>query len=57
LSQFISAPTSVHYSHLLCVLHYLCGMITHRLFFPRFSSLQLQAYSDAMWASDPSDHR
>jgi hypothetical protein len=57
LSQFVSAPTSVHYSHLLRVLRYLRGTISHRLFFPRSSSLQLQAYSDATWASDPSDHR
>jgi hypothetical protein len=55
LSQFVSAPTTVHYSHLLRVLHYLHGTITRRLFFPRSSSLQLQAYSDAMWASDPMD--
>jgi hypothetical protein len=53
LSQFVSAPTTVHYSHLLRVLRYLRGTITHRLFFPRFSSLQLQCYSDATWASDP----
>jgi hypothetical protein len=55
LSQFVSAPTSVHYSHLLHVLRYLHGTITRRLFFPRSSSLQLQAYPDATWASDPSD--
>jgi hypothetical protein len=30
-------------------------MITRRFFFPRSSSLQFQAYSDATWASDPSD--
>ena len=30
-------------------------MISHRLFFPSSSSLQLQAYADATWASDPSD--
>jgi hypothetical protein len=30
-------------------------MITHRLFFSRSNSLQLQAYSDAMWASDLMD--
>jgi hypothetical protein len=47
----------VHYSYLLCVLRYLRGTITRHLFFPRSSSLQLQAYSDAMWASDPSDRR
>ena len=57
LSQFVSAPTSVHYSHLLRVLRYLRGTISHRLFFPRSSSLELQAYSDATWASDPSDRR
>jgi hypothetical protein len=39
LSQFVSAPTIVHYSHLLCVLRYLHGTITHCLFFPRSSSL------------------
>jgi hypothetical protein len=55
LSQFVSAPTTVHYSHLLRVLRYLRGMITRRLFFPRSSSLQLQAYSDATWASDRMD--
>ena len=57
LTQFVSAPTSVHYSHLLRVLRYLRGMISQRLFFPRSSSLELQAYSDATWASDPSDRR
>jgi hypothetical protein len=30
-------------------------MITRRLFFPCSSFLQLQAYSDATWASDPLD--
>jgi hypothetical protein len=58
LSQFVFAPTSVHYSHLLRVLPYLCGTIISRwLFFPCSSSLQLQAYSDATWASDPSYRR
>jgi hypothetical protein len=55
LSQFISAPTQIHYSHLLRVLCYLHGTISHHLFFPCSSSLQLQAYCDATWASDPSD--
>jgi hypothetical protein len=57
LSQFVSAPTQIHYSHLLRVMCYLCGTISRRLFFPRSSSLQLQAYCDATWASDPSDRR
>jgi hypothetical protein len=38
LSEFVSAPTQIHYSHLLCVLYYLHETI---LFFPRSSSLQL----------------
>jgi hypothetical protein len=57
LSQFVSAPTTVHYSHLLRVLRYLHGTITRRLFFPLSSSLQLQAYLDATWASDHMDRR
>ncbi|KAE8795396.1 Retrovirus-related Pol polyprotein from transposon TNT 1-94 [Hordeum vulgare] len=39
LSQFVCAPTSVHYSHLLRVLQYLRGTISHRLFFSCSSSL------------------
>jgi hypothetical protein len=57
LSQFMSTPTSVHYSHLLRVLQYLRGTIDRRLFFPSSSSLQLHAYSDATWSSDPSNFK
>jgi hypothetical protein len=57
LSQFVFAPTQIHYSHLRRVLCYLRGTISHRLFFPHSSSLQLQACCDATWASDPSDRR
>jgi hypothetical protein len=39
LSQFISAPTQIHYSHLLRVIRYLHGTIFRRVFFPRSSSL------------------
>jgi hypothetical protein len=39
LSQFIFAPTQIHYSHLLCVLRYFCGTISCCLFFSRSSSL------------------
>ena len=56
LSQFVTGPTNIHYSHLLWVLRYLRGTITHRLFFPCSSFLHLQTYSDATWASDPSEH-
>jgi hypothetical protein len=47
LSQFVFAPTQINYSHLLCVLHYLRGTISHRFFFPCSTYLQLQAYCDA----------
>lgn len=57
LSQFVSAPTQLHYTHLLRVLRYLCGTISRRLFFPRSSTLQHRAFSDAIWASDHSDRR
>jgi hypothetical protein len=39
LSQFVSGPTQIHYSHLLRVLCYLLGTISRRLFFTRSSSL------------------
>jgi hypothetical protein len=57
LSRFVSAPTQIYYSHIFCVLHYLRGTSTRCLFFPRSSSFQLEAYCDATWARDPSDHR
>ncbi|GJN27583.1 hypothetical protein PR202_gb15614 [Eleusine coracana subsp. coracana] len=57
LSQFVSAPTQLHYTHLLRVLRYLRGTMSRRLFFSRSSSLQLRAYCDATWASDSSDRR
>ena len=55
LSQFVGAPTSVHYAHLQRVLRYLRGTTSRSLFYSRQSSLQLQAYSDATWASYPDD--
>jgi len=33
LSQFVSAPTSVHFGHLLCVLRYLRGTTSRCLFY------------------------
>ena len=57
LSQFVSAPTQLHYTHLLRVLRYLRGTPSRRLFFSHSSPLELQAYSDATWGSDPSDRR
>ncbi|XP_039126966.1 uncharacterized mitochondrial protein AtMg00810-like [Dioscorea cayenensis subsp. rotundata] len=55
LSQFAAASTSVHYGHLLRVLRYLRGTSSHGLFYSHQSTLQLQAYSDATWASSLDD--
>jgi hypothetical protein len=57
LSKFVSATTSFHYGHLLRVLRYLRGTNTQCLFYDSHSPLQLHAYSDATWASDPTDCR
>jgi hypothetical protein len=53
----MSTPTSIHYNHLLRVLRYLCGTIDRRLFISSSSSLQLHAYSDTTWGSEPSDFK
>jgi hypothetical protein len=37
MSQFVSAPTQIHYNHLLCVLRYLYRTISHHLFFHALS--------------------
>ena len=40
-SQFVSAPTHLHYTHILRVLRYLPGTTSRRLFFPRSSPVHL----------------
>src|SRR4051812_43157424 len=57
LSQFMHAPTTVHYAALLRVLRYLRNTITRSLFYSSDSPLTLRAYSDAGWADDPDTHR
>jgi hypothetical protein len=47
LSQFVFAPTQIHCSQLLRVMHYLRGTIARHLVFSHSSSLQLQTYYDA----------
>jgi len=49
LSQFVRAPTSVHFGHLLRVLRYLRGTSSRGLFYAHDNSLQLHAYSDSTW--------
>src|SRR3954465_4271134 len=53
LSQFMHAPTSIHYAALLRVLRYLRNTISRSLLHSSDSLLTLRAYSDASWADDP----
>ena len=55
VSQFMAAPRSPHCAAVLMILRYLKGTIFYGLHFSSHSSLTLQAYSDADWASDPTD--
>ena len=57
VSQFMAAPRSPHYAAVLRILRYLKGTIFDGLHFSSHSSLTLQAYSDADWASDPTDRQ
>src|SRR3954464_3141165 len=47
LSQFMHAPTTIHYVTLLRVQRYLRSTITRSLFYSSDSPLTLRAYSDA----------
>ncbi|KAL5762227.1 hypothetical protein ACOSP7_018491 [Xanthoceras sorbifolium] len=57
VSQFMTAPHSTHFAAILHILRYLKGTMFHGLHFSAHSSLDLQAYSDADWAGDPTDRR
>jgi hypothetical protein len=50
LSQFMHAPTNVHYNAACRVLRYLKNNPGQGLFFSRDSAMQLIGYSDADWA-------
>ena len=53
----MAAPRSPYYAAVLKILRYLKDTIFDGLHFSSHSSLTLQAYSDADWASDPTDRR
>ncbi|OMO63131.1 Integrase, catalytic core [Corchorus capsularis] len=57
VSQFVSAPRSVHWSAMVRILRYLRGTLFQGLFFPSSSKLELCGYSDADWAGDANDRR
>jgi hypothetical protein len=51
LSQFLSAPTIVHYETACRIVKYLKGTPGRGLFFSRQSELQLLGFADADWAN------
>jgi hypothetical protein len=57
VSQFMTAPRSVHYADVLRILRYVKGTLFHGLHFSSYSSLDLRVYSNADWAGDPTDRR
>ncbi|KAK6160670.1 hypothetical protein DH2020_004051 [Rehmannia glutinosa] len=57
VSQFVTSPTTVHWAAVLRILRYLRGTIFQSLLFSSTSSLELRAFSDADWASDPVDRK
>ncbi|XP_035829962.1 uncharacterized mitochondrial protein AtMg00240-like [Helianthus annuus] len=57
VSQFVTTLTSVHLGAVLRILRYLRGTRFHSLLFPSTSSLELRAYNDADWDSDPNDRK
>ncbi|KAH9766800.1 retrovirus-related pol polyprotein from transposon RE1 [Citrus sinensis] len=57
LSQFLSAPTILHWQACKMVLRYLQSTANYGLQFFNSGSLSLTAYSDADWGSDPDDRR
>ncbi|XP_026420157.1 uncharacterized protein LOC113316152 [Papaver somniferum] len=57
VSQFMSAPRSIHYAAVLRILRYLKGTLHQGLHFSSTSDLKLKAYSDSDWAGDVTDRR
>ena len=53
----MAAPRSPYYAAVLSIIRYLKGTIFDGLHFSSYSSLTLQAYSDADWAGDLTDRR
>ncbi|XP_038875122.1 secreted RxLR effector protein 161-like [Benincasa hispida] len=57
VSQFMTAPRTIHFTDVLRILPYVKGTLGHGLQFSSQASLVLSGYSDADWASDPTDRR
>ncbi|XP_022897806.1 uncharacterized protein LOC111411514 [Olea europaea var. sylvestris] len=57
ISQFMSAPRSIHHAVLFHILRHVKGTLFHGLQFFAQSSLTLKVYFDTDWARDPTDHQ
>ncbi|CAL2273919.1 unnamed protein product [Prunus armeniaca] len=57
VSQFVSSPTTLHWAAVIRILRYLRGTLFQSLLLPSTSTLELRAFSDASWASDPFDRK
>ncbi|KAH9786678.1 retrovirus-related pol polyprotein from transposon RE1 [Citrus sinensis] len=57
LSQFLAAPTVLHWQACKRVLRYLQGTSNYGLQFLNSGSLSLNAYSNADWGSNPDDRK
>ncbi|RVW16345.1 Retrovirus-related Pol polyprotein from transposon RE1 [Vitis vinifera] len=57
VSQFLHAPTEVHFQAVKRILHYVQGTLHFGLKFTSCSSMGLVAYSDADWAGCPDTRR
>ncbi|KAK9072095.1 hypothetical protein SSX86_008527 [Deinandra increscens subsp. villosa] len=57
LSQFMHAPTSLHWQALKRLLRYLQGTSTHGILIRKHSPLHLHAFTDADWAGDKDNYR
>ncbi|KAL7590607.1 hypothetical protein Lser_V15G39482 [Lactuca serriola] len=57
VSQFVTAPTSVHLGDVLRILRCLRGTQFQTLLFPSTSSLELRVYSDVDWDGDRHDRK
>ena len=53
VSQFVTFPTTVHWTAVLRILRYLWGTVLQSLLLSSTSSLELRAYFDADHGSDP----
>ena len=55
VSKFMDASRSVHYAAILWILQYVKGTLYYGLHYSSRSSIKFYAYSNADWASDPTN--